>query len=159
VNANAVVIADTYTLSDASLFDLPAIWRLERACFPQDAYDILTLLGLAVAPHILRLKAVADRQLVGYTAGEVRAREQLAWIVTIGVLPQYQGRGIGKALLSNAERAMGMPAIKLTVRRSNLRAIRMYESCGYQWVNTIRRYYHDGEDGLIMAKEVLGHRI
>jgi ribosomal protein S18 acetylase RimI-like enzyme len=156
MNANAVVIGDSFTVSDAGLFDLPAVRRLEQACFPKDAYDLFTLIGLALTPNIMRLKAVADNRLVGYLAAEVRHGERVGWIVTVGVLPEYQGRGIGRALLSSAERALLSSVVysKLTVRRSNARAIALYDRCGYRWVSTIRGYYHDGEDGLIMEKNL-----
>jgi ribosomal-protein-alanine N-acetyltransferase len=64
------------------------------------------------------------------------------------------GRGIGTALLLAAERLLGQQKIKLTVRRSNTRAIALYERCGYTWTNTFRRYYRDGEDGLVMEKDL-----
>jgi ribosomal-protein-alanine N-acetyltransferase len=156
MNVNAIVIGDSYTVSDATLLDMPAIWRLERACFAKDAYDLLTLLNLAFTPNVMRLRAMCDERLVGYLAGEVRRHERVGWIITIGVLPRYEGRGIGTALLSSAERAMRnmVSYAKLTVRRSNERAIKMYERCGYRWVSTVRGYYHDGEDGLIMEKNL-----
>jgi ribosomal-protein-alanine N-acetyltransferase len=156
MNANAIVISDRFTISDASLFDVPAVWRLERLCFPNDAYDIFTLLSLALTRSVLRLKAVVNNQLVGYVAGELRRHEQMGWIVTIGVAPKHQGHGIGRAMLASVERAMrpGAAMMRLTVRRSNARAIALYDRCGYKWVSTIRRYYHDGEDGLIMEKDL-----
>ncbi len=156
MNTHALVLGDFYTVSDAGLFDLPAIQRLERACFPKDAYDILTLLNLALSPNVLRLKAVADDRLVGYLAGELRPYDSTGWVITVGVLPLYEGRGIGRLLLVSAENAMRSRAtfVKLTVRRSNRRAISLYDHCGYKWVSTIRGYYHDGEDGLIMEKNL-----
>lgn len=156
MNTNALVLGDAFTVSDARLFDLPAVRRLEQACFPKDAYDIFTLLSLAFTPGVLRLKAMADDRLVGYLAGEIRSEDSTGWVITIGVLPRYQGRGIGRALLNSAERAMrpNVNFVKLTVRRSNTSAIRLYDHCGYQWVSTIRGYYHDGEDGLIMKKNL-----
>ncbi|MCL5998427.1 MAG: GNAT family N-acetyltransferase [Chloroflexi bacterium] len=156
MNADAVVIGDSFTVCDASLFDLPAVWRLERVCFPKDAYDVFTLLSLALTPNVMRLKAVADNQLVGYLAGEVRRGERVGWIVTIGVAPRYRGHGIGRALLASAERALRrrVSLMRLTVRRSNTHAIALYDRCGYLWVSTIRGYYHDGEDGLIMEKNL-----
>jgi ribosomal-protein-alanine N-acetyltransferase len=156
MNTNALVLGDAFTVSDARLFDLPAIRRLEQACFPKDAYDILTLLNLALSPGIMRLKAITDDRLVGYLAGEVRLDENVGWIVTVGVLPRYRGRGIGRALLNSTERAMRLDVsyVRLTVRRSNTTAIRLYDYCGYRWISTVRGYYHDGEDGLIMEKNL-----
>jgi ribosomal protein S18 acetylase RimI-like enzyme len=151
---NAVASSETFTIADASLFDLWAIWRLERACFPKDAYDPLTLFNMALTPRLVRLKAVVDDHIVGFVAGEVNKHEDCGWVITIGVHPHIQGHGIGTALLLAAERALNTSCVKLTVRRSNARAIALYERCGYKWVNTYRRYYHDGEDGLVMEKRV-----
>ena len=93
MNANAIVIGDTFTVSDARIFDLPAVWRVERACFPKDAYDIFTLLNLALTPNVLRLKATCDERVVGYLAGEVRRSQRAGWIITIGVMV---GRRFGR---------------------------------------------------------------
>ena len=84
----------------------------------------------------------------------MRERGGACWIITIGVLPEYQGRGIGAQLLAHAEQAMRQrgQVAKLTVRRSNARAIHLYERHGYKWVTTYARYYADGEDGLVMEK-------
>jgi ribosomal-protein-alanine N-acetyltransferase len=107
---------------------------------------------MAVMPHLARLKVVADGRVIGYAAGEINKKEGCGWIITIGVHPQFTGRGIGAALLAQAEQALKTPRVRLTVRRSNARAIALYERAGYKWVSTYRRYYHDGEDGLVMEK-------
>ncbi len=151
---NVAVADQPFQVDAACLFDLPAIYRLERVCFSKDAYDVLTLLGLMLSPAVLRLKAVARGALVGFVAAECRPRAGHAWIITIGVLPDFWGQGIGRALLLTAEQHLQVPRVKLTVRRSNTRAISLYTRCGYRWVTTSRGYYHDGEDGLIMEKEV-----
>ncbi len=151
---NAVAASQTFSIEQASLFDLWATWRVQRRAFGSDAYDLLTLLGMALTPRMVRLKAMADGRLVGFIAGEISAREGCGWIITIAVHPEAQGRGIGTALLMEAERALGASCVRLTVRRSNMRAIALYERCGYRWVNTYRHYYHDGEDGLVMEKRM-----
>ena len=151
---NAALADQPFLIDSARLFDLPAIRRLERACFSRDAYDVMTLIGMALTPGMLRLKAVRRGMLVGFVAGEAHRRDGFGWIITIGVLPEFQGQGIGQALLLEAERGMNVSRVKLTVRRSNARAIELYTRCGYRWVTTSRGYYHDGEDGLIMEKEL-----
>jgi ribosomal protein S18 acetylase RimI-like enzyme len=40
----------------------------------------------------------------------------------------------------------------LTVRISNDKAIALYEDEGYRTVDIWKRYYADGEDGLVMEK-------
>lgn len=151
---NPAPVHHPFQIDTARLFDLPAIRRLERICFSKDAYDTLTLLGLMLNPAILRLKAVARGVLIGFVAGERRPWADHGWIITIGVLPEFWGQGAGRALLLAAEREMRVARVKLTVRRSNARAIGLYTRCGYRWVTTRRGYYHDGEDGLIMEKEM-----
>ncbi|MCS7055229.1 MAG: GNAT family N-acetyltransferase [Thermoflexales bacterium] len=153
---NAVAASESFAITSAGLLDLWAIWRVGRAAFGSDAYDMLTLLGTMLTPRIVCLKATSNRRVIGFVASEINAREGCGWIVMIAVHPDSQGRGIGTALLHAAECALGAERIRLTVRRSNVRAIGLYERCGYVWVNTFRRYYHDGEDGLVMEKQ-LGH--
>lgn len=154
MNVHADIVAGGYTITDARLLDLIDVWRLERACFPQDAYDPLTLLSMALMRNLIRLKVVADGRLVGYAAGELREWERVGWVVTIGVLPACWGRGIGGRLLAATEDAMRpfVDRVKLTVRRSNARAIALYERSGYRHATAMYRYYHDGEDGLVMEK-------
>ncbi len=76
------------------------------------------------------------------------------WIATIGVDPRYQGRGIGTALLRACEEQLKFPTVKLTVRISNQRAIALYEKEGYRTVDIWKKYYNDGEDGLVMEKDL-----
>jgi ribosomal protein S18 acetylase RimI-like enzyme len=45
-----------------------------------------------------------------------------------------------------------MPVIKLTVRRGNLPAIRLYEKMGYSQIDIWSKYYRNGEDGLVFTK-------
>lgn len=133
--------------------DLPSVHALERACFGPDAWNWLELLSLLFSGGI-RLKAEVDGRLVGFVAGERHPAEQCAWIVTIGVLPEYQRRGIGARLLAESEAQLKMPALKLTVRESNLGAIALYRKHGYQPQYTVPRYYSGGETGVVMEKTI-----
>jgi ribosomal-protein-alanine N-acetyltransferase len=44
--------------------------------------------------------------------------------------------------------------VKLSVRRSNQPAIQLYQKLGYAQVDVWSNYYHDGEDGIVMAKKI-----
>lgn len=138
---------------------LPATWRdlgelrrLERACFPVDAWPLLDLIGVLSFQNVVRLKAVIDGPMVGFVAGERRASEGIAWIATIGVLPTYQGKGIAAALLDACEERLLAPRIRLSVREGNLPAIRLYESSGYHRVGRWVEYYQDGSDAIVFEK-------
>jgi ribosomal protein S18 acetylase RimI-like enzyme len=136
----------------ASLRDLAALRRLEHACFEKDAWSLLDLMAVLTWPEVVRLKAVEDGEMVGFVAGDPRPSEGVSWIATIGVDPRYQRRGIGRTLLEACEAQIKLPRVKLTVRISNQSAISLYEKQGYRSVDIWRRYYNDGEDGLVMEK-------
>ncbi|MCI0519303.1 MAG: GNAT family N-acetyltransferase, partial [Chloroflexi bacterium] len=136
--------------------DLNPIRRLEIECFPQDAWPIWDILGVLTLPNVIRLKAVAEGELVGFIAGDVRPTERVAWIATIGVLPAYRRQGIGAALLGACEAQVRQPYVRLNVRQSNLAALQLYERSGYQRVGAWPAYYQDGEEALILEKRVHG---
>jgi [ribosomal protein S18]-alanine N-acetyltransferase len=77
-------------------------------------------------------------------------------VVSVAVLDQHRGKGIGKALM--LEGISGVVSRKsdeiyLEVRISNTQAIRMYEKLGFQIKSRLRSYYRDGEDAYLMALE------
>jgi ribosomal-protein-alanine N-acetyltransferase len=139
-------------IQPASIRDLGALRRLEQACFEKDAWPLLDLIAVLTWPDVIRLKAVENGELIGFVAGDPRPSEGASWVATIGVDPRYQRRGIGRALLRACEEKTRLARIKLTVRMSNEPAISLYEKEGYRSVDIWKRYYNDGEDGLIMEK-------
>ena len=141
-------------IQTASLRDLGALRRLEQACFQKDAWPLLDLMAVLTWPDVIKLKAVEDGEMVGFVACDPRPAEGASWIAPIGVDPRYQRRGIGRSLLRACEARTAQPSLKLTVRMSNHAAIALYEKEGYRSVDIWKRYYHDGEDGLVMEKRL-----
>lgn len=144
-----------YRLARATLRDLRAIHRLERDIFPFDAYTYADLAILFLFPGIRNLKAVApDGALAGFvSAGPGRARRR-GWIITLGVAPEHQRKGLGRWLLHEAEQRLGRPEMRLTVRASNAPAITLYKRAGYAVVERKPGYYRNGETGLVMERIV-----
>jgi len=136
----------------ANLLDLTALRHVEQTCFPKDAWPMLDLIAVLSFPGVVRLKAVEDNEMVGFVAGDPRPLENFSWIATIGVLPEYRGKGIGRALLEACEAQLTTENIRLSVRASNEEAIRMYGKAGYGFMDQWKGYYDDGEDALIMQK-------
>lgn len=124
---------------------------LEKACFGRDAWTLPDLVFALLGPGV-RLKAVADDQLVGFVMGEPKPAEKFAWIATLGVHPDYQRRGIATRLLLEVEARLSVPTIKLTVRQTNAGAIALYRRFGYKDVGRWERYYAGGEAGIVMEK-------
>jgi ribosomal-protein-alanine N-acetyltransferase len=139
---------------NANLLDLGGLRRLEYACFAKDAWSLFDLIAVLTWPEVIRLKAEEDGEMIGFVAGDPRHSNGEAWISTIGVDPRYQRRGIGRTLLRACEAQVNLPRIKLTVRISNQPAISLYEREGYRTVDIWRNYYNDGEDGLVMGKNL-----
>jgi len=146
--------ADGYRLAFASPFDLRAIHRLERIVFPGEAYGYLDLLMLLLAPGMVNLKIVApDSTLVGFVSGGRLFRVGRTWIMTIGVHPAHQRRGLGRWLLEACESLLPDRTIYLTVRTDNHRAITLYRLNGYREVGIKPGYYGNGQPGIEMRKD------
>jgi len=144
--------ADDVTIARATWRDVMAVWRLERACFPKDAYDPLTLLLLIIWPGNVTLKATRGETLVGFIVGDEPWGDWFAWIVTLGVAPQHRRQGIGARLLTECEAQLKRPSLRLMVREGNAPAITLYRKSGYVQVRRQAGYYGDGEAGLLMEK-------
>ncbi len=138
----------------ASILDLNALRKLENESFAQDAWPLFDLIAVLTFPDVIRFKAVEDMQMVGFVAGDPRPREGWGWVATIAVDTRYQRRGIGRALLHACENKLGVSRARLTVRLSNQGAISMYEKDGYKSLDLWKGYYKDGEDALLMEKEL-----
>lgn len=82
------------------------------------------------------LVAEEDARPVGFleaTGGTFRRNRHVAHLV-VGVLKQHAGRGIGAALLAEAERwgrEVGLHRLELTVMTHNLAAVALYEKAGF----------------------------
>lgn len=77
-----------------------------------------------------------------------------AHIATIASHPNWRGCGLGQQLmlaLLDAAVARGAITSTLEVRASNQPAQQLYLKLGYEITGRRRRYYRDGEDGLIMT--------
>lgn len=62
------------------------------------------------------------------------------------VHPRFSGQGYAKELVRFAletAKAEGMKAVRLDVLKGNLPAEKLYPSCGFQYVDTIKMFYED----------------
>lgn len=81
-------------------------------------------------------------------------------VMTIGVDPAYQGRGIGRQLLAalvDRSRRLGAEAVLLEVRTDNLPALALYERFGFQHLGVRKRYYQpEDKDAYTMRLDLTG---
>ena len=70
---------------------------------------------------------------------------------------EFRRNGFAKALLGLLEvklKEKNIEKVFLEVRESNTPARQLYSGAGYSEINVRKKYYSDGEDAVIMAKEL-----
>jgi ribosomal-protein-alanine N-acetyltransferase len=78
-------------------------------------------------------------------------------IVSVAVLQEHRGSGLGAALCEEAITGMkqrGCSEVYLEVRVSNEPAVKLYTRLGFKTVATHRGYYRDGEDAYLMSRQI-----
>jgi ribosomal-protein-alanine N-acetyltransferase len=121
-------------------------------CFGRDSWPWLELLAALTIPGTIRLRADVDGRAVGFAIGDRRSGSELGWVASLGVHPDHRRHGIGRQLLGACEAALGTRRVRLTLRASNAAALSLYRQAGYQQVDLWRKYYRDGEDGIVMER-------
>ena len=77
-------------------------------------------------------------------------------VVSVAVLDEFRGNGIGSALVEEAFKGVNekqCDEMYLEVRCSNTDAVRLYEKLGMSVLQRLKSYYRDGEDAYMMAIE------
>ncbi|NWF27720.1 mycothiol synthase [Streptomyces sp. PKU-EA00015] len=78
--------------------------------------------------------AEREGRIVGFHWTKVHAEEQLGEVYVVGISPDAQGGGLGRALTATGLRhlaAQGLPTAMLYVDADNLAALRVYEQLGF----------------------------
>jgi ribosomal-protein-alanine N-acetyltransferase len=127
--------------------DLPRCAELERILFPEDdPWSLNVFRSELRAAHNRYFGAYAgDDRLIGYAGLSVAGRVPYAEtsVHTIGVDPEWQGRGVGTTLLRtllDVADELSAPVF-LEVRTDNEAAISLYRKHGFQRLGLRRRYY------------------
>jgi ribosomal-protein-alanine N-acetyltransferase len=132
--------------------DVTAVEVLERRLFPVDAWPMQMFFDeLAQIDTRRYVVAEADGKIVAYAG--LMCIEPIADVQTIAVVPEFEGRGIGSAILTELieeARRRGAVEVLLEVRADNPRAQALYMRFGFEQIHVRRRYYRDGTDALIM---------
>jgi ribosomal-protein-alanine N-acetyltransferase len=144
------------TVRDMLPADIPAVHELEVRLFPVDAWPVQMFVDELSQPETRRyLIAETPDGIIGYAG--LMCIEPIADVQTIAVIPEYEGKGIGTALLTeliNESRRRGAADVLLEVRADNPRAQQLYRRFGFEQIHVRRNYYRDGVDALIMRLEL-----
>lgn len=138
--------------------DAPACATIEQRLFTEDSpWSADAFVSEIAAPHTHCLGLEVAGELVGYAILAVGgpAHDPEGEIHTIGILPEWQGKGFSKLLMDPlvtiADR-LGAP-IFLEVRTDNQPAVGLYERYGFAIEGTRKDYYQpSGADAFTMVR-------
>ena len=159
------MVQTTFTLRRFQPTDLDKVVHVNQVCLPENYSNYFFMDLYERFPETF---IVAE--LYGEIAGYIMCRIETGLpdfgllgiarrghVISVAVLPQYQRKGIGQALLEEAMTRMKTYKAKecyLEVRVSNTSAISLYEKLGFETAKTAHGYYADGEDAAIMTRKL-----
>ena len=135
--------------------DILRISELEKECFPQEPWSYRMLADSFENENFIGVLCDDGGEIAGY--GGLTLGYDTADIDNIAVAESYRGGGIGGAMLEwlvAAAAKRGMTRVFLEVRVSNSRAMALYLKHNFKGVYARTRYYTDGEDCLVMARDI-----
>lgn len=128
------------------------IARLERECFssPWSEAGLEAELDNNFARFFV---AFSGDKVAGYIGSHNILGE--VYITNVAVFPDFRRNGVGNALVSlliNEMKAENADFVTLEVRKSNIKAISLYEKCGFQRVGERKNFYEKPqEDAILMT--------
>ncbi len=129
------------------------IEKLEKECFPHP-YTLSQITVDVENENAGIFVAVADGTLLGYVGLHFVLDE--GYMDNLAVFSASRKNGVATALLSALDdfaKEKKLSFITLEVRKSNLKAIKLYEKCGYKNVGTRKNFYRTPtEDAILMTK-------
>ena len=157
-----MVLELNYQLRRFTTSDLDGVIRINRECLPEN-YTALFFINLYKRFPGTFIVAEADGEIVGYIMCRIETGipsfkllgiTKKGHVISVAVLPSHHRKGIGYALIREAMQAMVNYNAKecyLEVRESNLSALHLYKKLGFETARTLRNYYADGEDAIVLA--------
>ena len=134
--------------------DLDRIASLEEECF-SDPWNRRMLAESFLSERFFGTLLEEDDVLVGY--GGVLVTLEDAEIELVAVSEMYRRCGRGRQIVEDlieVAKSRGAKKVFLEVRVSNASAQLLYLKCGFRGLYCRTRYYPDGEDAIVMMKEL-----
>lgn len=138
--------------------DFSTLLEIDQASFPGGvAYDAAELAYFMKRQGAETIVLEMDSQIVAFLIMEVHRNHRTATIVTLDVSEKFRRAGFGTQLLKRSEEMLtdyGVETYDLQVDTTNLSAIKFYKKHGFTMIRTLRRYYSNGHDAYLMAKDL-----
>lgn len=135
--------------------DAAVMAALESDVFGPDAWSEALLSEELRSPWSTYLGVFDAGTLIAY--GGVKG-DQEGDLMTIGVIPEHRGSGVGSALLQDlleVAHERGIGELFLEVRASNKAARALYQNAGFEELARVSSYYrHPTEDAVTMRLEL-----
>lgn len=133
--------------------DLDRVMEIEQAAF-HDAWT-RDMIAAELAPDFFRRPLVMEKDGELCAFAFLWLFEGESHINNFAVHPRFRRKGLGLKFLHYIfERFQHNKEIFLEVRATNTAAINMYRKCGFRQIDLRKKYYMDGEDALVMKKEL-----
>ena len=140
----------------AVIQDVDAIWEIEQSVFSSPWSREQLAHELVVNPTTGHWVLDDENSMIGYIMSYIVHYE--VQIINIAVRLSCQYRGYGKRILSEFLSQFDKKTyLFLEVRESNLPAYQLYSNFGFEQIEIRRKYYHDGEDAIVMVK--MGNKV
>ena len=161
-----MLIQGDHSLRRFTPSDLESVININRVCLPENyaAYFFIDTFNSLPESFIV---AESDGNLVGYIMCRIEHGfsdlkklrfAKKGHIISVAVMPDFRRLGVGSNLVLEALSALSnahADECYLEVRLSNDPAIELYKKLGFEIARTIPRYYYDGSDAYVMAKELM----
>lgn len=134
--------------------DISSIIDLHKTCEFIDGWNE-KMLDSAFDNNYNAFGVIKDGKLVAYIGFDAGLYEYE--FQTVLVSPLFRRKGLAKSLIGkmlDMAKENNIESIFLEVRENNQNAIDLYQSLGFKIISTRYKYYFDGENALIMKKEM-----
>ena len=141
-------------VTDLLISDAQKIVELYKGNF-SDGWNLEMIKSAFNAKRFLALGGFVGDELVGVITCDFNEFD--ADIEGVVVKKEFRNQGIGALLMDALEKRLikeNKEKIFLEVRKSNLVAQKLYQKMGFNVLSQRKGYYSDGEDALVMAKEL-----
>ncbi len=131
--------------------DIDAMIALVRDAFDKEySMDLFLEIGTLFPEEFIT--AFDGPDLIGFLMGALTSPKEARVLIFV-VDREHRGKGIGTKIMETFLercRAKGIKKVRLEVKTRNENAIKLYERFGFRIVDTLEKYYRDGNDGYLM---------